>query len=582
MRHCRWRDILNLQTTSNMVELAKQYTRYLHDPSMYPVLNQQYSRAQIPHTGLTKEEERMMSSKWVVIEQEKVKATVHTHKVPEPMKDRSRVVHACRINDIMKELNMDGPSTYSLKSPSEVNMILGQATMVVQYDAKSMYDQFQLEANIPAFFAFQSHDGIICACGSMPMGFNKACGVAQCLSSIIATFEIKNDHFIVYVIVHLDNYCYAFIARYSEPPEEELKKIVTSTIATFLIRTVKVDLQLNEMDREEILHHIGKSEEEQWQAIANMSPEEFTFLGIEYNLRKDRRTKSAGIKTWGKLDSIMACLFPANIMNPATTPRMLAMLMGTLGYITRNCELKHKCYNLHRTISELCYLTWAYPEAWDFPLQDVTQMFSEIPHLVQMAKQKRTSPIYPTAPTHMETMIVISDASASGWGGIVCIPKQDGTWKTSVVAGYWPKLGVTCDPIYQSSTIAEPKAISMIEEQLHSIPAPNVRHCIWVTDHSPLVMAARSTQARCYSYFNALQRLESRTQSYSLLFIPGSINPADEPSRNPNSTNINHEQAQRVARAAGMGYARALQNPNKECIPSVCVDASNADLSLLS
>jgi len=565
-----------MTTTSDIVPLAKEYAKYLYDANMYPQCTQQYTRAQVPHTGLTKEEERMMSGKWIIMDLENVKSTVHTHKVPEPIKDRSRVVHACRINEMMDSMENQPPS-YSLKSPSEINAIMSNATMVVQYDAKSMYDQFMLEEIISRFFCFQTHNNTISACAAMPMGFTKACGVAQSLSTIVAQFDTEDGHYKVYVIIHLDNYCYVFVAKYQNPPIEKLKDIVTKTINTFLKRTNSVDLQLNEMNREEIQSHLRKTQQAQWETLVSMSPNVFTFLGIKYDIVA--KTKTAGDKTWQKLESIMACIYPLGVMNPNTTPRMLAMLMGCLGYITRTCELKHTFYNLYRTISELCAITWTYPQAWDIPLTEVTLMFSEIPRLVEMVKRKKMSPIYPLPYEHSTTMIIITDASHIGWGGIICAPTgEKDEWKISVEADYWPLIGGKTDPLYESSTLAEPKAIRKTAERLQ-IPQ-NIKHIIFVTDHSPLVSASRSTQARCYTYFDTLSWLERQQYTYSFLFIPGTLNPADCSSRNPQNKKYQKEEIYKIAKAAGMGYARALQLPNKEILPSVCV--SNDDLSLLS
>ena len=67
------------------------------------------------------------------------------------------------------------------------------------------------------------------------------------------------------------------------------------------------------------------------------------------------------------------------------------------------------------------------------------------------------------------------------------------------------------------------------------------------------------------------------------LFIPGKINPADEPSRNPNVKNTDKAKAIEIASAAGMGSAKALLFPNKDVIPSVLAfpDAVPANFSLL-
>ena len=153
---------------------------------------------------------------------------------------------------------------------------------------------------------------------------------------------------------------------FSRVLEQDLKTAIIRTIQTFLQRTIATDLQLNEMNREEILEWLDMEEEAKWTIINDMSPQQFTFLGVQYDL--DANTKTAGEKSWEKLHLIMRCLFPEGMMNPATTPRQLAMLIGTLSYVKRNVEIRHKYLNLHRNLSELAYVLWVYPQAWDIAL----------------------------------------------------------------------------------------------------------------------------------------------------------------------------------------------------------------------
>ena len=180
-------------------------------------------------------------------------------------------------------------------------------------------------------------------------------------------------------------------------------------------------------------------------------------------------------------------------LNPKSTPRHLAMLMGTLGYIARSGDIKHVFYNLHRNLAVLSYATWVYPQGWDIPLPQLTYMFAEIPNLYEMVKTKRTSNIYPEQQPHANTLICITDASHIGWGGIVCSPSAS-SWNIEVKAGWWPKVNDQLDPLYESSVIAEPKAVS---QTLKSLEIPSsIKHVIIVVDHSPLVSAGRSSQAR--------------------------------------------------------------------------------------
>lgn len=173
-----------------------------------------------------------------------------------------------------------------------------------------------------------------------------------------------------------------------------------------------------------------------------------------------------------------------------------------------------------------------------------------------------------------DTLIVITDASHIGWGGIVCYQKNS---IIQVKAGRWPKLNGEPDTLYESSVIAEPQAIRKTLETIQHTH----RHVTIVTDHSPIVSASRSHQARSYQYFALLEWLEGQPCSYNILFIPGEINPADKSSRNPDNLEIEEEEVWSICRAAGMGYARALQFPC-EVLPSVCASTDADVLTPLS
>ena len=135
-----------------------------------------------------------------------------------------------------------------------------------------------------------------------------------------------------------------------------------------------------------------------------------------------------------------------------------------------------------------------------------------------------------------------------------------------MVQGLWPTIDNKPDTMFESSTIAEPKAI---EEILNLQPFPaSMQHVLFVTDHSPLVSAARSHQARCYTYFQVLSRLEKAVFTYTMLFIKGTENVADAPSRGQ-ERQVERRDLERIAAGAGTGYASALLSPSNEILPHV-------------
>jgi hypothetical protein len=198
-----------LRENNPHLSMAKEYTAYLKDPNVYPPhITPANGRTRINNSALTRDEERQLSEKWHEIEMRDVKNTVYTFKVAEPHKQRCRVVHACHVNEKCKN-NPNGPTPFKLKSADEVNSILQGASHVTQFDARSMYDQFTLAEAVAAHFVFRDREGRLVALNRLP-GFCYACGIAQSLSLILTSFQTENEWYDVHVIVHLDNYLFAF------------------------------------------------------------------------------------------------------------------------------------------------------------------------------------------------------------------------------------------------------------------------------------------------------------------------------------------------------------------------------------
>ena len=143
---------------------------------------------------------------------------------------------------------------------------------------------------------------------------------------------------------------------------------------------------------------------------------------------------------------------------------------------------------------------------------------------------------------------------------------QRQSWRIKILQGEWPKIAGQPDTLFESSTIAEPRAI---EKVLELKPFPeNIKHVLFISDHSPLVAAAQSCQSRCYTYFQVLSKLEREHYTYNLLFIKGSENVADGPSRG-RERNVERHELESIAAGAGTGYASALLSPSKEILPHV-------------
>ena len=246
MRLCDYKKILEIGERENNPHfpLAKEYVKYLEDPSVYPIVAKTPS-SKINQSGLTKDEERLIADKWRFIDEKDVHCSVYTFKVAEYHKDRSRTVHSCHINNACKERDSTNqPPPFTMKSNDEINSILVAAEFVIQFDSRAMYDQFPLEKGVSGYFVFRERGGRLVALTRLPMGFCYACGVAQGLSLILVTFPCENRYYKITTVVHLDNYLFAFTRKVGdEPPANTLKEYVVQTMSTFLHRTHLVDLQ---------------------------------------------------------------------------------------------------------------------------------------------------------------------------------------------------------------------------------------------------------------------------------------------------------------------------------------------------
>jgi len=367
------------------IQMAVNYSKFLHDASAYPPhLTTCTDGTRINHSALTKDEERQLSDKWSLIDLEKVRNTVYTFKVAEPSKGRCRVVHSCKVNEKCKAHDTK-PPPFKLHTTDEINKILREASFVCQFDAKSMYDQFPLSEEVGSFFVFKDREGRYVALNRLPMGFCYACGIAQGLSLVPTTFKIDDEWYEVRCIVHLDNYLFAFTKKEgADPTDSNLQEVVRRTLSTFFKRTMEADLQLNELSREQMSTFLKKPPQAQWEQIYALSPREFTFLGITYNLETNTRT--AAEKSWDKLHVLQQIVFPNNKMNPQTTPRHISMIMGVINWIKRVINVRHIFYNVYRNTAELAYILWARPELWDTPLAEIGFMFQEIPEICRRLK----------------------------------------------------------------------------------------------------------------------------------------------------------------------------------------------------
>ena len=137
-------------------------------------------------------------------------------------------------------------------------------------------------------------------------------------------------------LVHLDNFGFPF-TKNDNVSTVDFTNDVIKRMSIFFDRCHAVGFQLNEVSVEEVANFSKAPREEQIRIIRSISSKKFTFLGVEYTIRKSPRTegdfntKGIAAKTLNKLNAVTAITFnkEAGQINPQISFRQLAMLTGT-------------------------------------------------------------------------------------------------------------------------------------------------------------------------------------------------------------------------------------------------------------
>ena len=256
--HCDWKAILELPTSLETGERteAHQATRFLWDVKIYeeaarkPFEEIVIDPISLRKTSLTAEEEHQLSHNFCVLNGPP-RGSTYGFKVPELLKGVCRPVWACHINDW---ITTEG---YTLATQEEVWRTLHSAVRVIQFDGRSMYDQFALEESIRPLFSFRLRCGDLATLRNMPMGFAPACRAAQLVARHLAHFPTEGctPGFDLWIIIHIDNFAFV-ISRAKDSPTgaqnaAALEQFTTDVITRFFERCLRTGFQLNEATTEE-------------------------------------------------------------------------------------------------------------------------------------------------------------------------------------------------------------------------------------------------------------------------------------------------------------------------------------------
>ena len=352
--------------------------------------------------------------------------------------------------------------------------------VALQLDAVSCFDQVPLAGPVRRYFAFPGENGLR-ALRSLPMGLRPAVEVASAVLWALLDFPRGEG---VRVDSYVDN------VRFSGPREATF-----TAVREFVRRSAAAKYTLD---------HTPTTDAE-LEALATPTD---VFLGVEYSLPDGtRRLPEKALKKLALL---------RDAINGPLTLGQFAAAMGLLLWAgtVLNARWPAFFHLLRRHAAEAATTTWL--PATPVPLSPLER--TELQALWRFCAANVPVPTLSPPPPPSD-MVVVTDASGEGWGALFGRPGEAAT----VAAGRWPQA-------LPSSVTAEPEGVwEGIRAALRHTPNP--RHITVLTDHEPLVWAARAGRARTWAYNALLTRLASLPCPVTLRFLPGSCNPADAPSR---------------------------------------------------
>jgi hypothetical protein len=167
------------------------------------------------------------------------------------------------------------------------------------------------------------------------------------------------------------------------------------------------------------------------------------------------------------------------------------------------------------------------PEAWDRPLVNLLKvtpnLWFEMNEWVKIVLKNESVPV--VTKEGSPDLILIVDASAWGWGA-VSIDTRTGS--VEYASAPWPH----CDlQRYQSSVFAEPRGVWAAMNRFIVRGKHRAVHVL--TDHQPIVFAAKSGRPKCQFYNDLLENARTVYPSVYVTYehIEGTSMPSDGMSR---------------------------------------------------
>eukprot|EP00758_Cryptobia_borreli_P013857 Tbor_TRINITY_DN5872_c1_g1::TRINITY_DN5872_c1_g1_i1::g.7247::m.7247 len=423
-------------------EFNKKQLKWLSEKSLY--IEDKEAKKKIRKTSFSKEEENEMEGyKWEST-QEDPTGGVYGFKIAEPNKERARPVWSCEVN-----CRLDSFDSFRSSSKDEIYEMMDKNSWFIEFDVKAMYDHFVLEESVRNFFQFVPRGSTRGRLRLLPMGFGPSAVVAQS-----TTYKLLNFKKTSTIASCIDNMGIANSSK-ENLIEDAIKLVDRAAEAKFTLNDLPKPEDWRRLDREEKREMVNKK-------ITN----EFEFLGVNYDLKKKERRNTR--KTVEKIKTLVNILRKRENM----TKRGVASVIGVYRYASEVID-----YDMTRRFEELRQLRVIIGEGvtnideWDKICKNVNYE-----GLIEWGEE-----LIPNTPVKIrqegkvgEKTILITDASAEGWGAIMIrreiIKERHGEWKDRI----------------RHSSEAEPKAIEMALEAFKEEVSERV---MILTDHENLVHA---------------------------------------------------------------------------------------------
>ena len=406
-------------------------------------------------------------------------------------KNRRRPIFELIINSFLDKNKLP-----SLRYPSraERRASLLWHNLRSEIDASAYFDQFPLSEDVSSFYVLRNKDenGVVSffTLSRLPMGATFAPFVAQTTTWIV----VHPVRFVSSTM--LDN------VRFATKTEEEF----SATKETLFSRFARANITLNEK-KEEIL-----------------PTPQLDSLGESFNENEVRNTES-NIKRFEKLLNLV------ENKNWNITKRLFAGVMGHACYLAHSVNFPlYDAHQAMRAYSDVC----KEDKNWDDPYTVFPPLINAIKRLTSPLLKNdyvNISPLCrPTTNTNDYDIIIIIDASKTGWGAYVLFVKEN---RIICLTQAW-----RADATWRGvSASAEPHAISNLLLYLRKNCTIKNPHIAVVTDHSALVTGQRRWYSFCggfscaYELNRAFKTLYDWDPRAQLFFVEGIKNTADGPSR---------------------------------------------------